>query len=269
MHEFYQQHRSTDQWTKNHPLEKVIGDPSKSVMTRSRLQTDSKMCMYLLIELVERPFGRNIIRVKWLWKNKTNVENTVIRNKSLLVAKGYRQEEGIDFEELFAPVAQLKAVRMFVAYVAHKNFTIYQIDVKTTFLSGPLKEEVFILKKHGMDGCDSISLPKATARIAADLQDADHAGCHDDCKSTFRGIQFLEDKLVSWSSKKHNCTSMSTTKAEYVSLYAFCAQVIWMRTHLLDYGFRYTKIPMYYDSNNAIAISCNPVHHSRTKHVNI
>ncbi|GJY65800.1 hypothetical protein Tco_0468038 [Tanacetum coccineum] len=99
--------------------------------------------------------------------------------------------------------------------------------------------------------------------------DADLAGCNDDCKSTSGGIQFLGDKLVSWSSKKQDCTAMSTAKAEYVSLSACCAQVIWMRTQLLDYGFRYTKIPIYCDSQSAIAISCNPVQHSRTKHINI
>ncbi|GJV94506.1 retrovirus-related pol polyprotein from transposon TNT 1-94 [Tanacetum coccineum] len=91
-------------------------------------------------ELVERLVVKNIIAVKWLWKNKANAENTVIRNKSRLVAKGYRQEEGIDFEESFAPVARLEAVRRFAAYVAHKNFTIYQMDVKMAFLNGPLKE---------------------------------------------------------------------------------------------------------------------------------
>ncbi|GJZ75607.1 hypothetical protein Tco_0640072 [Tanacetum coccineum] len=94
--------------------------------------------------------------------------------------------------------------------------------------------------------------------------DADFAGCNDDCKSTSRGIQFLGDKLVSWSSKKLDCTAMSTTKAEFISLSACCAQVIWMRTQLLDYGFRYNKILIYYDSQSAIAISCNPVQHSRT-----
>ncbi|GJY62144.1 retrovirus-related pol polyprotein from transposon TNT 1-94 [Tanacetum coccineum] len=99
--------------------------------------------------------------------------------------------------------------------------------------------------------------------------DADHAGCKDDCKSTSRGLQFLGEKLMSWSSKKQNCTAMSTAEAEYVSLSACCAQVIWMRTQLLDYGYKYNKIPMYCDSKSAIAISCNPVQHSRTKHINI
>ncbi|GJR60602.1 hypothetical protein Tco_1502764 [Tanacetum coccineum] len=99
--------------------------------------------------------------------------------------------------------------------------------------------------------------------------DADHAGCNDDCKSISGGIQFLGDKLVSWSSKKQDCTTISSAKAEYVSLSACCAQVIWMRTQLLDYGYRYHKILIYCDSKSAIAISCNLVQHSRTKHINI
>ncbi|GKD64650.1 retrovirus-related pol polyprotein from transposon TNT 1-94, partial [Tanacetum coccineum] len=101
------------------------------------------------VELVECHVGRNIIKVKWIWKNKTDAENTVIRNKSCLVAKGYSQEEGIYFEESFAPVARLEAVRIFVAYAAHKNFLIFQMDVKTSFLNGPLKEEVFVQQPDG------------------------------------------------------------------------------------------------------------------------
>ncbi|GKE62052.1 hypothetical protein Tco_1512419 [Tanacetum coccineum] len=90
--------------------------------------------------------------------------------------------------------------------------------------------------------------------------DAYHAGCSDDCKSTSRGIQFLRDKLVSWSSKKQDCTAMSSIEALPYTL---------IRTQLLDYGFRFNKILIYYDSKSAIAISCNPVQHSRTKHINI
>ncbi|GKG31144.1 hypothetical protein Tco_0423632, partial [Tanacetum coccineum] len=84
---------------------------------------------------------------------------------------------------------------------------------------------------------------------------SDHAGCLNSCKSTFGGIQFLGgDKLVSWSFKKQDCTSMSLAEAEYVSLSACCAQVLWMRTQLTDYGFHFDKIPMYCDSKAAIAI---------------
>nr|GFC70875.1 hypothetical protein [Tanacetum cinerariifolium] len=100
-------------------------------------------------ELVDRPLWTNVINLKWLWKNKRDEENTVIRNKSRLVAKGYAQKEGVDFEESFAPVARLEAVTLFIAYAAHKYFTIYQMDVKTAFLYGPLKEEVYVNQPDG------------------------------------------------------------------------------------------------------------------------
>ncbi|GKC93403.1 gag-pol polyprotein, partial [Tanacetum coccineum] len=100
-------------------------------------------------ELVPRPDGKNIIAVKWLWKNKSDAENIVIQNKSRPIAKGYKQEEGIDFEESFAPVARLEAVRIFIAFVAHKNITIFQMDVKTIFLNSLLKEEVYVSQPDG------------------------------------------------------------------------------------------------------------------------
>ncbi|GKC57930.1 retrovirus-related pol polyprotein from transposon TNT 1-94 [Tanacetum coccineum] len=99
------------------------------------------------------------------------------------------------------------------------------------------------------------------------FSDADYAGCKDTFKSTSGGTQFLGEKLVGWSSKKQDCTALSTAEAEYVSLSACCAQVLWMRTQLTDYGFHFNKIPIYCDSKSAIAISCNPVQHSRTKHI--
>nr|GFA77436.1 ribonuclease H-like domain-containing protein [Tanacetum cinerariifolium] len=112
--------------------------------------------------------------------------------------------------------------------------------------------------------------PKDTGFELTAFLDLEYAGCLDSRKSTFGGIQFLGgDKLVSWSSKKHDYTSMSYIEAEYVSLSTCCAQVLWMRTQLTDYGFHFDKIPMYCDSKAAIAISCNPVQHSRTKHIDI
>ncbi|GKF74265.1 retrovirus-related pol polyprotein from transposon TNT 1-94, partial [Tanacetum coccineum] len=100
-------------------------------------------------ELVDKTFGKMIIKLKWLWKNKKDEDQTVIRNKARLVAKGYAQEEGVDFEELFAPVARLEEVRIFIAYAAHKSFPIYQMDMKTAFLNGPLKEEVYVAQLEG------------------------------------------------------------------------------------------------------------------------
>nr|GFB93465.1 retrovirus-related Pol polyprotein from transposon TNT 1-94 [Tanacetum cinerariifolium] len=147
MHTFYQRYPSNHRWTKDHPLEQVIRNHSQSVRTRRQLESDVKMCMFALTvsrtepknikeamtdsawiesmqeelhqfdrldvwELIDRPLCTNVIKLKWLWKNKRDKENTntVIRNKSRLVAKGYAQKEGVDFEESFAPVARLEAV---------------------------------------------------------------------------------------------------------------------------------------------------------------
>ncbi|GJR91935.1 ribonuclease H-like domain-containing protein, partial [Tanacetum coccineum] len=109
--------------------------------------------------------------------------------------------------------------------------------------------------------------PKDSGFELTSFSDGDHAGCLYTRKSTSRGIQFLGDKLVSWMSKKQDCTTMSLAEAEYVALSAGCAQVMWMRTQLKDYGFNYNKIQLYCDSQSTIAISCNPVQHSRTKHI--
>nr|GFC79352.1 Gag-Pol polyprotein [Tanacetum cinerariifolium] len=184
MHTFYQRYPSEHRWTKDHPLEQVIGNPLQSVRTRRQLESNAEMCMFVLTvsrtepknikeamadfawielmqeqlhqldrldvwELVDRPLCINVINLKWLWKNKRDEENTVIRNKSRMVAKGYTQKEGVDFEESFAPVARLEAVRLFIAYAAHKSFTVYQMDVKTAFLYGPLKEEVYVNQPDG------------------------------------------------------------------------------------------------------------------------
>ncbi|GKB37375.1 retrovirus-related pol polyprotein from transposon TNT 1-94 [Tanacetum coccineum] len=100
-------------------------------------------------ELVDKPFGKNVIKLKWLWKNKKDEDQTVIHNKARIIATGYAQKEGIDFEESFALVACLEDVRIFVAYAAHKSFSIYQMDVKTIFLNGLLKEEVYVAQPDG------------------------------------------------------------------------------------------------------------------------
>ncbi|GKB56444.1 retrovirus-related pol polyprotein from transposon TNT 1-94 [Tanacetum coccineum] len=360
MHTLYQRYPSKCQWTKDHPLEQVLDDPTKPVQTRQKLATYAKLCIFELIvsttelknikeamadhawigtmqeelyqferlgvsELVDKQFRKNVIGMKWLWKNKKDEYNIGIRNKSHLMAKGYIKEEGIYFVESFTLVSRLEAVRIFIAYVIHKSFTVYQVDVNTSILNGPLKEEVYvsqpnrfvdlehpekvyrlkkalyglkqalrawynklskllihqstrgifinqskyaleILKKHGMNACDTIGTPMATLpKLDADLSGADHAGCLDTCKSM--SIQFLVDKFVSWSSKKQDSITMSTAKAEYVSLSASCAQVLWMRTQLTDYGFYFNKIPIYYDSKSVIAISCNLVQHFYTKHI--
>nr|GEX23242.1 retrovirus-related Pol polyprotein from transposon TNT 1-94 [Tanacetum cinerariifolium] len=167
MHTFYQRYPSEHRRTKDHPLEQVIGNPSQSIRSRRQLESNAEMCMFALTvsrnepknikeamadsawiesmqeelhqfdrldvwELVDRPLCINVINLKWLWKNKSDEENTVIRNKSRLVAEGSAQKKGVDFEESFALVARLEAM-----------------DVKTAFLYGPLKEEVYVNQPKG------------------------------------------------------------------------------------------------------------------------
>nr|GEY06687.1 retrovirus-related Pol polyprotein from transposon TNT 1-94 [Tanacetum cinerariifolium] len=381
----------------------------------------------------------------WIYKVKLDEYGDVLKNKARLVAKGYRQEEGIDFEESFALVACIEAIRIFIANAASRNMTVYQMDVKTAFLNGELKEEaprawydtlsrflldnnfskgaidptlftyktgkhilfvqiyvddiifastdpkdcdmfcnemsskfqmsmmgqmsfflglkvsqslggIFInqskfaleiLQKFGMDSCDSVDTPmvdrlkldedllgipvdqtrfrsmvgslmylttsrlslvfavcmcaryqakptkkhlevlkrvfwylkgtinwglwypKDTAIALTAYADADHAGCQDTRRSTSGSAQFLGDKLVSWSSKKQQSTAISTTEAEYIAMSGCFTQILWMRSQLTDYGFDFNKILLYYDNRSAIALCCNNVQHSRSKHIDI
>nr|GFC35116.1 hypothetical protein [Tanacetum cinerariifolium] len=99
--------------------------------------------------------------------------------------------------------------------------------------------------------------------------DADHAGCQDTRRSTSRSVQFLGERLISWSSKRQKSVAISSTEAEYIALSGCCNQILWMRSQLLDYGLVFNKIPMYCDNKSAIALCCNNVQHSRSKHIDI
>ncbi|GJR59702.1 putative ribonuclease H-like domain-containing protein [Tanacetum coccineum] len=497
-------------WTKDHPLDNIVGNPSRPVSTRKQLASDALWCCFHtelskvepknfkmaviedcwfqamqdeihefdqleVWELVPRPIYVMVIALKWIYKVKLDEYGDVLKNKARLVAKGYRQEEGIDFEESFAPVARIEAIRIFIANAATKNMIIYQMDVKTAFLNGDLQEEVFVsqpegfedqenpthvyrlkkalyglkqaprawydtlskflmannffkgavdptlftrksgkhillvqiyvddiifastdhnacnifskemsskfqmsmmgqmsfflglqvsqspggifinqakyaletLKKYGMDLSDPVDTPmvdrlkldedlmgipvdqtrfrgmvgslmyltasrpdlvfavcmcaryqakptkkhfEAIKRVFRYLKgtinmglwypkdnamsltayaDADHAGCQDSRRSTSGSAQFLGDRLVSWSSKKQRSTAISTTEAEYIAMSGCCAQILWMRSQLKDYGFDFNKIPLYCDNKSAIALCCNNVQHSRSKHIDI
>ena len=95
-------------------------------------------------KLVPRPKNKLVIGTKWVFRNKLDEIRIVTRNKARLVAKCYYQEEGIDYDETFAPVAILEEIRIFLAYVAHNNFKVFQMDVKSAFLNGELEEEVYV-----------------------------------------------------------------------------------------------------------------------------
>nr|GEW31487.1 hypothetical protein [Tanacetum cinerariifolium] len=301
----------------SHNIEQVRGNPSKLVQTRRQLETNSEMCMFALTvstdepknikeaiadsawieamqeelhqfdrlrvwELVDKPFRKTVIRLKWLWKNKKDEDQTVIRNKARLVQRVMLSK---------------------------------RMDVKTAFLNGPLKEEVYvaqpdgfvdpdhpkryngpdpihdkiqgghstcanlrlqihqsprsifinqckyaleILHKHGMEKGQSIRTPMATKpKLDADL--SGNPVDQTDYRSKIGSLMYLTssrpdmvqvvcDKLGSWMSKKQDYTAMSSAEAEYVALSTSCAQVMWMRTQLQDYGLHYNKIPLYFDS---------------------
>ncbi|GJU55323.1 retrovirus-related pol polyprotein from transposon TNT 1-94 [Tanacetum coccineum] len=497
-------------WTKDHPLENIIGALDRPVSTRLQLHEQALFCYYDAFltsvepknykdaltqacwieamqeelheferlevwELVPPPDKAFVITLKWIYKVKLDELGGILKNKARLVARGYRQEEGIDFEESFAPVARLEAIRIFLAFAAHMNMVVYQMDVKTAFLNGNLREEVYVsqpdgfvdpdkpnyvyklkkalyglkqaprawydmlssflisndfskgsvdptlfirregkelllvqiyvddiifaastpelcdlfakimcskfkmsmmgkisfflglqisqsprgifinqskyalesLKKYGFESCDPVDTPmvekskldedkegkavdpshyrgmigtllyltasrpdlqfaicmcaryqarptekhlNAVKRIFRYLKgtvhrglwypkdssfaltafaDADHAGCQDTRRSTSGSIQLLGDRLVSWSSKRQKSAAISSTEAEYIALSGCCAQVLWMRSQLTDYGFGFNKIPMYCDNKSAIALCCNNVQHSRSKHIDI
>ncbi|GJV01116.1 retrovirus-related pol polyprotein from transposon TNT 1-94 [Tanacetum coccineum] len=171
-------------WTKDYPLENIIGELARLVSTRLQLHEQALFCYndaFLTTvepktykdaltqaywieamqeelneferlevwELVPRPDKVMVITLKWIYKVKLDELGGILKNKARLVARGYRQEEGIDFEESFAPVARLEAIRIFLAFVVHMNMVLYQMDVKTVFLNGNLREEVYVSQPDG------------------------------------------------------------------------------------------------------------------------
>ena len=427
-------------------------------------------------DLVPKPKGiKEPMGTRWVFRNKMDEDGVVIKNKARLVAKGYLQCEGIDYDETFAPVARLEAIRIFLAFATYMNFKVYQMDVKSAFLNGDLEEVVYVkqppgfiderhpeyvcrlnkalyglkqaprawydtltshllnngfsrgaidstlfilrekgnillvqiyvddiifgstdeklckkfseimskeyemsmmgeltfflglqikqtsdgifisqekyvndlLKKFGFSSTSSMKTPMAAPiNLDSDLNgtsvdtttyrgmvgslmyltasrpdimfatcfcaryqsnpkkshmdavrrifrylkgspslglwypkgsgldlmgysDSDHAGCKIDRKSTTGGCHFLGGKLVSWTSKKQTSVSTSTAEAEYVAAASCCAQILWMKNQLLDYGVKYKNTPIFCDNTSAIAITHNPVMHSKTKHIDI
>nr|GEW08815.1 hypothetical protein [Tanacetum cinerariifolium] len=291
-------------WTKDHPLEQVCGNPSRPVQTRRQLAIDPEMCMFALTvstaepknikeaiadsawieamqdelhqfdrlrvwELVDKPFGKTVIRLKWLWKNKKD-KDQIMDVKTTFLNGPLKEEVYVPQPDGFVdPDHPKKVYRHRKALYGLKQApracigtpmaTKPKLDAD---LSGnPVDQTKYCSKIESLMYLTSSRPDIVQAGSSFDLTaflNADHAGCIDSRKSTSGGIQFLRDKLASWMSKKQNCTAMSSAEAEYVALFASYAQVMWMRTQLQDYGFNYNKIPLYCDSQSAIAISCNP-----------
>nr|GEV42587.1 hypothetical protein [Tanacetum cinerariifolium] len=151
MHIFYQHHPFEHRWTKDHPLEQVIRNPLQSVRNRRQLELDGDMCMFALT--VSRTEPKNIKEAMadsaWIKSMQEELYQFDRLDVWELVDRPLCKNEGVDFEESFAPIARLEAVRLFIAYAAYKSFTVYQMDVKIAFLYGPLKEEVYVNQPDG------------------------------------------------------------------------------------------------------------------------
>nr|GEY93935.1 hypothetical protein [Tanacetum cinerariifolium] len=206
---------------------------------------------------------------------------------------------GIDYDETFAPVARIEAIRLFLAYDAHKDFIVFQMDVKIVFLNGILKEEVYVGQPSGfvskqypdhvyaLDNALYVpTLMVEQAKLKLDLVGklVDYTyyrsmiGSLMYVTSSRPDIMFatclwyLKDSgfdLTAYLNADHAGCHLDRKKSEYVAVSSCCAQVLWMRTQLTDYGFFYDKVPIYYDSKSAIAILCNPILHTRTKHIDV
>ncbi|GJW04958.1 putative ribonuclease H-like domain-containing protein [Tanacetum coccineum] len=136
---------------KDHPLEQIIGDIHSASQTRRMTKSVTEHEPNKVWTLVDLPHGKRAIGTKWVYRNKKDERGIVIRNKARLVAQGYTQEEGIDYDEVFALVARIKAIRLFLAYASYKDFMVYQMDVKSAFLYGKIEEEVYVCQPPGFE----------------------------------------------------------------------------------------------------------------------
>ncbi|GKA47358.1 retrovirus-related pol polyprotein from transposon TNT 1-94 [Tanacetum coccineum] len=184
VHSLNQPPEHINKWTKDHPINNVIGDPSRPVSTRHQLQKEAPISMQEELnefenlkvwELVPRLDRVMIITLKWIYKVKLDELGGVLKNKACLVARGYRQEEGINFEESFAPIARLEAIRIFIVFVAHMNMVIYQMDVKTAFLNDILCEEVYVSQPYGFVDPENLNHVYKLKKALYGLKQAPHA----------------------------------------------------------------------------------------------
>ncbi|GKE13174.1 putative ribonuclease H-like domain-containing protein [Tanacetum coccineum] len=214
----------------------------------------------------------------------------MIKNKAKLVAQGYTQEEGIDYDEFFAHVARIEAIRLFIAYALFKDFVVYRMDVKSAFLYGKIEEEVYVcqllgffedpdfpdrgqtdilLFKYGKDIDEHLYRSMIGSLMYLTTSRPDIRSKFKIRKSTTGGYQFIGCRLISWQFKKQIVVANSTTKAEYVAASSCCGQVLWIQNQLLDYGYNFMQTKIHIDNKSTICIVKNPVFHSKAKHIEI
>nr|GEW49056.1 retrovirus-related Pol polyprotein from transposon TNT 1-94 [Tanacetum cinerariifolium] len=286
-HSLHQGIAAEPTYMEDHPVALVDNNPFVNVFTMEP-HSEASSSVDIIWELVPQPDCVMIIALKWIYKVKLNEYDDVLKNKARLVAKGYRQEEGIDFEESFAPVTRIKAIRIFIANAASKNMTIYQMDVKTAFLNGELKEEVYVSQPEGFVDPDHPThvyhLKKALCGLKqfprAWYQASPNKKHLEALKRVFQylkgtinwGLWYSKDTamvLTAYANADHAGCQVTRRSTSESAQFLGDKLIYWMRLQLTDYDFNFNKIPLYCDNRSAIALYCNNVQHSRCKHIDI
>nr|GEV89575.1 retrovirus-related Pol polyprotein from transposon TNT 1-94 [Tanacetum cinerariifolium] len=249
------------------PIPEVTSAQSSSRTSPQSIEELNEFKRLVAWELVPRPDQVMVIISKWIYKVKLDELGGILKNKARLVARGYRQEEGIDFEESFTPKSKMDEDREGKAvdpsHYRDADHTGCQDTRRSTSGSVQFLGERLISWSSKQKKSAAISIALTA------FADVDHAGCQDTRRSTSGSVQFLGERHISWSSKRQKSAAISCTEAEYIALSGCCAQILWMRSQLSDYGLGFNKILMYCDNKNAIAFCCNNVQHSRPKHIDI
>ncbi|GJU82067.1 retrovirus-related pol polyprotein from transposon TNT 1-94 [Tanacetum coccineum] len=279
--------KSLSRWTKDHLIENVIRDLSCFVSTRKQLQTDVVWCYFdaFLTSVEPKNFKQEMNEPSWIdamqeeiheferLQVKTEEFSGVLKNKARLVAQGFRQEESINFKESFAPLRRIEAIRIFIVKAATMNMMIFQMDDNPSHVY-KLKKALYSLKQAPRAWYDMLSSFLISQHFSKGAVDptlfTQKVG--NDLLMIKQGVRILDalsDKLVSWSSMKQKRTAISSTEAEYIALSGCCAKIIWMRSQLTDYGFKFNKIPLHCDNKSEIALCCNNVQYLRAKHIDV
>ncbi|GJU19928.1 retrovirus-related pol polyprotein from transposon TNT 1-94 [Tanacetum coccineum] len=251
--------------------------------------------------LFHAPYGKTIISSKWVFRNKRDETGIVIKNKERLVAQGYNQQEGMDYDETFSSVVRLEAIMIFLTFATYMNFIVYKMDIKSAFLNSKLKE-VYVKQPLGFESnkfpnyvckldkalyrlkqaprawyetLSTFLTKQKFVRVKTLMVPPNKLGPNlngkavPKSKSTSCAYKLLGGKLVCWSAKKQQFVAMSLAKAEYAAATGCCANILWMKSQLTDYDIIYEKVPILCDNISVIPISNNPVLYLRTKHIDI
>ncbi|GJW65810.1 retrovirus-related pol polyprotein from transposon TNT 1-94 [Tanacetum coccineum] len=284
-------------WTKDHLLENIIVEPKnyKDALTQAcwieAMQEELHEFERLEVwELVPPPDKAFVITLKWIYKISQSPRGIFINQSKYALESlkkyGFESCDPVDTPmvekskldedkdgKAVDPSHYRGMIGTLLYLIASRPDLQFAICMCARYQARPTEKHLNAVKRifRYLKGTVHRGLwyPKDSSFALTAFADADHAGCQDTRRSTSGSIQLLGDRLVSWSSKRQKSTAISSTEAEYIALFGCCAQVLWMRSQLTDYGFGFNKIPMYCDNKSAIALCCNNVQHSRSKHIDI